>query len=143
VEKRGMTSEELTDLTGKNYRTLMRWQDRGLFEPIPETKERAKKKGLEFDLRNVQKALTIVELRDRGVSLQKIRKAIDALNQFDEDLASAVLFTDGEGIYRVKERDELDYTDLVDSPGQLTTSEFFDLGEVAEKAREEFQKKVA
>lgn len=141
-ERKGLTSHDLVELTGQKYRTLMRWYEDGLFDAIPETTN-GKKRGHEFDMLNAQKALTIAELRDQGVSLQKVKKAIEALDEYGENLADTVLYTDGEGIYRVKDKNELDYTDLVDSPGQMTSSEFYALDEVSEKTRKLWNEKVA
>lgn len=95
------TSREVVALTGITPRQLQWWDERGLV--VPRREGRCRLYGLE-DLAEVA---VICELRDKGFSLQRVRKVIRFLQrEFGKRLAETVdgeseyhLLTDGKTLY--------------------------------------------
>lgn len=139
----GITTPELVEISGESRQRLDYWRKEcDLFEPTEESKDNYKKKGYRYDLQAVQTVLTITELRDQDVSLQKIQDAVSRLEEYGEDLSGTVLYADQEtgGLYRVREKDEV-LESLTENPGQLESLSLISLDEVDKKARNYFEEK--
>lgn len=139
----GITTNELIELTGVSRQLLDYWRrECGLFEPTESSKDNHKKAGYRYDLRSVQTVLTIVKLREKDISLQKIQEAVSELEKYGQDLSGAVLYADEEtnGLYRVREKDDV-LESLTDNPGQLESLSLISLDDVDEKARDYFEEK--
>jgi DNA-binding transcriptional MerR regulator len=95
------TSREVVALTGITPRQLQWWDERGIVTP-----SRAGHKRL-YSLEDLSEVAVICELRERGFSLQRVRKVIRFLQrEFSKRLAEAVsgtsdyhLLTDGTQLY--------------------------------------------
>lgn len=139
----GITTNELCELSGMSRQRLDYWRrECGLFEPTETSRDNYKKAGYRYDLQAVQTVLTVSKLREQGVSLQKIQKAVSELENYGEKLSGAVLYADEEtdGLYRVREKDDV-LESLTDSPGQLESLSLISLDDVDEKARDFFEEK--
>lgn len=132
----GLTTNELSELADRGRTTLLYWRnEHDLFSATEATQDNPNCWGKRYSLQDAQAVLTVCELQEQGLSLQKIRKAVEELRKQDVDLSEAVLRTDGENIYRVDTRKEL-AEQLTEEPGQIGHCHLIDLGEIHERATE-------
>jgi len=95
------TSREVVQLTGISARQLQWWDERGIVVPA-----RAGRRRL-YSMEDLSEIAVICELRDRGFSLQRMRKVVRFLrDEFNQRLAETVsgasdyhLLTDGRSLY--------------------------------------------
>ena len=95
------TSREVVQLTGISARQLQWWDERGIVVPA-----RAGRRRL-YSMEDLSEIAVICELRDRGFSLQRVRKVVRFLqHEFHQRLAETVsgasdyhLLTDGRTLY--------------------------------------------
>src|SRR5215468_11894199 len=95
------TSREVVALTGISPRQLQWWDERGIVVPSRDGRRRL------YSLEDLSEIAVICELRERGFSLQRMRKVVRFLQQeFGKRLAEAVgtgsdyhLLTDGTHLY--------------------------------------------
>jgi DNA-binding transcriptional MerR regulator len=95
------TSREVVQLTGITPRQLQWWDERGIVVPSREGRRRL------YSMEDLSEIGVICELRDRGFSLQRVRKVVRFLQaEFNKRLAEAVsgaseyhLLTDGRSLY--------------------------------------------
>ena len=95
------TSREVVQLTGITPRQLQWWDEQGIVSPAREGHRRL------YSLADVSEVAVICELRDRGFSLQRVRKVIRFLqHELGKRLAELVgespdyhLLTDGDSLY--------------------------------------------
>ena len=95
------TSNEVVELTGITPRQLQWWDERGIVTPEREGHRRL------YSLDDVAEVAVIVELRDKGFSLQRVRKVMRFLQrELGKRLVETVsgdsdyhLLTDGKTIY--------------------------------------------
>jgi DNA-binding transcriptional MerR regulator len=99
--KAQFTSREVVELTGITPRQLQWWDERGIVVPAREGRRRL------YSLEDLSEIAVICELRERGFSLQRMRKVVGFLQQeFGKRLAETVstgsdhhLLTDGTHLY--------------------------------------------
>lgn len=99
--KQGYTSNEVMVLTGITGRQLQWWDERGVVRPEREGRNRM------YSMTDLAEVSVICELRDKGFSLQRIRKIMRFLQrEFGRRLVETVLagseyhlLTDGKKIY--------------------------------------------
>jgi DNA-binding transcriptional MerR regulator len=99
--KTEFTSREVVQLTGISARQLQWWDERGIVVPARQGRRRL------YSLEDLSEVAVICELRDRGFSLQRVRKVLRFLqHEFGKRLAETVtgasdyhLLTDGNSIY--------------------------------------------
>jgi DNA-binding transcriptional MerR regulator len=95
------TSREVVQLTGISARQLQWWDERGIVVPAREGRRRL------YSMEDLSEIAVICELRERGFSLQRMRKVVRFLqNEFNQRLAETVsgasdyhLLTDGRSRY--------------------------------------------
>jgi len=95
------TSREVMAMTGITPRQLQWWDERGIVVPRREGHRRL------YSMEDLTEVAVICELRQRGFSLQRVRKVVRLLQkEFRKRLAETVggaseyhLLTDGESIY--------------------------------------------
>lgn len=115
-----LTSAQVAEKVAVPYRKLMRWVEEGLLHPdrVPEHRRPAAK----WTAKDVREANVIVQLRQRGVPLQRIHQAMDYLRSLGHNPFSSGQFlvlgdpTRDSGFVKVCETGEV--IDLV-SHGQL------------------------
>ncbi len=98
---RRFSSREVAALTGITLRQLQWWDERRIVVP-----ERAGRRRL-YSLSNLAELAVIAELRDKGFSLQRVRRVVRALErEFQRRLVETVsgssdyhLLTDGRSVY--------------------------------------------
>jgi DNA-binding transcriptional MerR regulator len=99
--KTEFTSREVVQLTGISPRQLQWWDERGIVVPARQGRWRL------YSLEDLSEVAVICELRDRGFSLQRVRKVVRFLQrEFGKRLAETVsgssdyhLLTDGNSLY--------------------------------------------
>src|SRR3954467_9194533 len=99
--KQGYTSNEVIGLTGITARQLQWWDERGVVRPERQGRNRF------YSMADLAEVTVICELRDKGFSLQRIRKIMRFLQrEFGKRLVETVsgsseyhLLTDGTKIY--------------------------------------------
>ena len=95
------TSREVVELTGITLRQLQWWDERGIVVPSRDGHRRV------YSMEDLAEVAVICELRDRGFSLQRVRKVVRFLQrEFSKRLADTVsgssdyhLLTDGRTLY--------------------------------------------
>jgi DNA-binding transcriptional MerR regulator len=95
------TSREVVALTGISPRQLQWWDERRIVVPSRDGRRRL------YSLEDLSEIAVICELRERGFSLQRVRKVVRFLqNEFNQRLAKTVsgasdyhLLTDGRNLY--------------------------------------------
>jgi len=95
------TSREVVQLTGITPRQLQWWDERGIVVPARQGRRRL------YSMEELTEVAVICELRDRGFSLQRVRKVVRFLqHEFGKRLAETVgnssdyhLLTDGRSLY--------------------------------------------
>ena len=101
LESATYTSREVAELTGVTLRRLQWWDEQGLVSPMQSGHRRL------YSAFEVQQVVLIKSLRNKGMSLRKIRPWLEqlsprqiadalSLNSRDEDV---YLLTDGERVY--------------------------------------------
>jgi DNA-binding transcriptional MerR regulator len=99
--KTEFTSREVVQFTGITARQLQWWDERGIVVPAREGRRRL------YSMDDLSEVAVICELRDRGFSLQRVRKVVRFLQrEFGKRLAETVsgasdyhLLTDGSRLY--------------------------------------------
>lgn len=99
--KNEFTSREVVALTGITARQLQWWDERGIVVPAREGRRRL------YSMEDLSEVAVICELRQRGFSLQRMRKVVRFLqHEFGKRLAETVggasdyhLLTDGTHLY--------------------------------------------
>ncbi|MGI6318468.1 MAG: MerR family transcriptional regulator [Dethiobacteria bacterium] len=94
-------TQSVVNITSVTERQLRHWIETGLIVPAY-VEEKGHKKKYYFDFLNLVQIRTVVALRQRALSLQKIRKAIEVLEKnfkVEEPLLDLTLFTDGETVF--------------------------------------------
>jgi DNA-binding transcriptional MerR regulator len=95
------TSREVVQLTGITARQLQWWDERGIVVPARQGRRRL------YSMEDLAEVAVICQLRDRGFSLQRVRKVVRFLqHEFGKRLAETVsgssdyhLLTDGRSLY--------------------------------------------
>src|SRR2546426_10260826 len=95
------TSREVVAMTGITPRQLQWWDERGIVVPAREGHRRL------YSMEDLSEVAVICELRERGFSLQRVRKVVRFLQkEFNQRLAVTVsgasdyhLLTDGKTLY--------------------------------------------
>jgi len=99
--KTEFTSREVVALTGITPRQLQWWDERGIVVPARDGRRRL------YSMEDLSEVAVICELRQRGFSLQRMRKVVGFLqHEFGKRLAETVggasdyhLLTDGNNLY--------------------------------------------
>jgi DNA-binding transcriptional MerR regulator len=99
--KNEFTSRDVVDLTGITPRQLQWWDERGIVVPARDGRRRL------YSMEDLSEIAVICELRQRGFSLQRMRKVVRFLQrEFGKRLAETVsgssdyhLLTDGTNLY--------------------------------------------
>jgi DNA-binding transcriptional MerR regulator len=95
------------EVAGITYRQLDYWARTGLVVPSVRDASGSGTQRL-YSFRDIVVLRVVKSLLDAGVSLQNIRKAIDALRQRGEkDLAAVTLISDGTTVYECRSAEEI------------------------------------
>lgn len=135
----GFTTKEVIKLVGINGRTLDFWDHSGFIGPsLMQAKGTGSRRLYSF--RDILSLRVSKEFRDRGISLQTLRKVVEHLQRhegLETPLASMLLVTDGTDVYE-RHADEL--VSLLKEPGQRHFLFVLDLPRIVEELKEEVEK---
>lgn len=131
------TTPQVARLASVEPRNLSYWIDSGLVRPERRARGRGIGLGHEFGFRGLVEVRTIRDLRDQGLSLQRIRRALDALRRHWPEAgdlgAGAKLVTDGRDALLVLDRER--FVSLLEAPGQTAWRSVVDVGRIAGELR--------
>jgi DNA-binding transcriptional MerR regulator len=126
--KRGYYAGEAAEVTGIPYRTLDHWARTGLVTPSISEARGAGRSRL-YSLDDLVALRVARELREKGISIQSLRKVIKKLRAIglENPLAGAHLLVIGKDVAIVKSPSEIE--SILSTPGQqyLTPGLIFDL----------------
>ena len=104
-------------IAGVEMPCLLKWVRTGLLRPECYAGKRgARTAALAWRIPDVLAARTIAQLREQGLSLQRVRRVNAAIKAAGADLAGVVLWTDGRDAFRVLAGDQL--VSMIGQPGQ-------------------------
>jgi len=125
-------------VSGIQWRTLLRWVERGVLKPTLYQGERGTTgAAFAWNVGDLLAARTVAELRRTGLSAQRVQKAARAVARAREDLASARLVSDGADVFRVLPESRL--MSMLRRPGQHLV---FPLGAWMTETRERFEAEI-
>jgi DNA-binding transcriptional MerR regulator len=95
----GFRVPDVCRLVGISYRQLDYWARTGLVTPSIRDAHGSGTQRL-YSFQDLVTLRVIKRLLDVGVSLQRVRKAVDYLQEMGQPAAGATLFSDGKGVYQ-------------------------------------------
>ena len=98
MNEQGFRVPDVTRIVGISYRQLDYWARTELVTPSIRD---AKGSGTQrlYSFQDLVALRVIKRLLDAGVSLQRVRRAVDYLQEIDEPASGVTLFSDGKGVY--------------------------------------------
>ncbi len=105
-EAEGFRGPTVCKIVGISYRQLDYWARTGLVEP---SYRRAEGSGTQrlYSFDDVVRIKVVKRLLDTGVSLQKVRLAVDELRRTGGSLAESTLISDGTSVYALDDDQQL------------------------------------
>lgn len=132
------TTPEVARLAGVDVRNLGYWIRSGLVKPVKRAVGAGIGLGYVFDFRGLVMVRAVRDLRDQGLSLQRVRKAIDVLRREWPDKGElgtgAKLITDGREAWLALDSQRL--VSLLEDPGQTAWRSIVDVGRIEREIRE-------
>jgi DNA-binding transcriptional MerR regulator len=120
-------------IVGLKLRTVQRWADQGL---VPPSLKEAHGKGYRdsFSFTDLVALKTAARLKEKGLSLQAIKRALAFLRQYDSaaSLANRCIVSDGADIF---EKSGQEVRSLLRKPGQTVFTWVLDLGEIQQEIK--------
>jgi DNA-binding transcriptional MerR regulator len=109
----GLSLKETAEIVGLHQATLSYWVNTGLIQP-KETVGEGRGRRHQLSLMNLLEVMVVDRLRKRGLSMQRLRRAVEALeSQIREDsFADLTLITDGYELFQVV-KDDKELADVV------------------------------
>lgn len=104
-ERDGYRAPQVAKAGGVSYRMLDHWTTSGLVVPSVRDAEGSGSQRL-YSFDDILLVRTIKNLRDAGVSLQRIRKAVDQLRAEGTSLRDVTLVADANRVYAVSDMTE-------------------------------------
>jgi DNA-binding transcriptional MerR regulator len=116
--ERGFYAGEAANITGIPYRTIDNWARTGLITPSISEARGAGRSRL-YSFKDLVALRVARELRDKGTSVQSLRKVIKLLRRtgLDSPLAEGRLLVVGKDVAIVRSPDEIE--SVLSTPGQL------------------------
>lgn len=102
----GYRGPQVCKIVGISYRQLDYWARTGLATPTVQAAQGSGTQRL-YSFEDLVELKVIKNLLDAGVSLQRVREAIEYLRDLGHDLAGVTLLSDGHSIYACKSSDEV------------------------------------
>lgn len=102
----GFRGPQVCKIVGISYRQLDYWARTGLAMPSVQAAQGSGTQRL-YAFEDLVELKVIKNLLDAGVSLQRVREAIEYLRNLGHDLAGVTLVSDGHSIYACKSPDEV------------------------------------
>ncbi len=106
AEEQGFRAPQVKEIVGISYRQLDYWDRTGLVNPSIRSAEGSGTQRL-YGFRDLLQLKIIKQLLDAGVSLQKVRRAIDYLGDLKAQPETLNLMSDGNRIYALDSPEEV------------------------------------
>jgi DNA-binding transcriptional MerR regulator len=99
MTEQGFRVPEVCKIVGISYRQLDYWARTDLVTPSVRD---ARGSGTQrvYSFQNLVVLRVIKRLIDAGVSLQRVRTAVEYLQEMDEEASGVTIFSDGKGVYQ-------------------------------------------
>jgi DNA-binding transcriptional MerR regulator len=98
MDEQGFRVPEVTKIVGITYRQLDYWARTGLVTPSIRDASGSGTQRL-YSFQDLVTLRVIKNLLDTGVSLQRVRKAVEHLKSMERPLSGLTLMSDGKGVY--------------------------------------------
>ncbi len=98
MSEQGFRVPEVCKIVGITYRQLDYWARTGLAEPSIRGASGSGSQRL-YSFQDLITLRVVKSLLDTGVSLQRVRRAVEHLGSLDRPLAGVTLMSDGAGVY--------------------------------------------
>lgn len=98
MNEQGFRVPEVTKIVGITYRQLDYWARTGLVTPSVRDASGSGSQRL-YSFQDLVTLRVIKNLLDTGVSLQRVRKAVEHLKSMERPLSGLTLMSDGKGVY--------------------------------------------
>jgi DNA-binding transcriptional MerR regulator len=98
MEEQGFRVPEVCKIVGITYRQLDYWARTGLVTPSIRDASGSGSQRL-YSFQDLVSLRVIKTLLDTGISLQRVRKAVDHLKSMDRPVAGVTLMSDGHSVY--------------------------------------------
>lgn len=131
--QRGIPSPVIYETLGISQPKLSYWMKTDLLRPSIRQGRQGKFEGDEpatslWNFEDFLELKTIIDLREKGLSLQRIRKVLDWLRARGYSLNAVDLLTDGKNFYyRENDRNDSDIVEVLEHTGQYVLIEWADL----------------
>ena len=102
----GFRGPQVCSIVGISYRQLDYWARTGLVLPSVQPAQGSGSQRL-YSFEDLIDLKLIKNLLDAGISLQKVRDAIEALHQIGQDRAGVTIASDGTSVYALKSPEEV------------------------------------
>lgn len=102
----GFRGPQVCKIVGISYRQLDYWARTGLATPSVQAAQGSGSQRL-YSFEDLVELKLIKNLLDTGVSLQRVRQAIDNLRELGHDVTGVTLVGDGTSVYACKSPDEV------------------------------------
>jgi DNA-binding transcriptional MerR regulator len=99
MTEQGFRVPEVCKIVGISYRQLDYWARTELVTPSVRDAHGSGTQRL-YSFQDLVVLRVIKRLIDAGVSLQRVRKAVEYLQEMDEEASGVTLFSDGKGVYQ-------------------------------------------
>jgi DNA-binding transcriptional MerR regulator len=99
MSEQGFRVPEVCKIVGISYRQLDYWARTDLVTPSVRDARGSGTQRL-YSFQDLVVLRVIKRLIDAGVSLQRVRTAVEYLQEMDEDASGVTLFSDGKGVYQ-------------------------------------------
>ena len=99
MTEQGFRVPEVCKIVGITYRQLDYWARTDLVTPSVRDARGSGTQRL-YSFQHLVVLRVIKRLIDAGVSLQRVRKAVEYLQEMDEEASGVTLFSDGNGVYQ-------------------------------------------
>ena len=99
MNEQGYRVPEVCKIVGISYRQLDYWARTGLVTPSIRDARGSGTQRL-YSFQDLVVLRVIKRLLDAGVSLQRVRKAVEYLQEMDQKASGVTLFSDGKGVYQ-------------------------------------------
>jgi|SRR5579872_2638045 len=144
-QRRGYYAGEAAQITGIPYRTIDHWARTGLVKPSLADSSGSGRSRV-YDFKDLVALRVARDLRDKGISVQSLRKVVDLLRRdgIESPLTEVKLLVIGRDVAIVKSTQEIE--SVLSVPGQfyLTPATIFDLRKpIADVTREVARIQVA
>lgn len=138
LTQQAFSSKQACQLTGMSPRQVVHWDQKGLVKPSVRP---AAGRGTQrfYSYKDLLAAKAVKDLRDQGISLQRIRRCVAFLRKHLPDVSQPLgyctLISVGDKLYLARDRETL--MDTIERPGQLASRVLLRVGTLDSELRDD------